>query len=199
MHDENSTRVTLLSENVHVQGRPRKYCSRLELETPRRCMTVSGPGVMITQTERKLPPPPLRAGARLIKTPTFNKTPHYHNSKTRSWRKTPRQARTLPSYVLFLLLDAGAVNFQTPITRCVCICVRVPGVSSVARGSCRLFSLPVASFSRVPLFSKQKPTTPSKQTALPADAAHGYVRIYTHKHTCTSLGCGITGATVTCV
>lgn len=82
--------------------------------------------------------------------------------------------------VLFFLLGAGAVNFQTPITRCVCICVRVPGVSSVARGSCRLFSLPVASFSRVSLFSKQKPTTPSKQTALPADAAHGYARIYTH-------------------
>lgn len=95
--------------------------------------------VSLRNNEALLPPPP-HAAAELIKTPTFNKTPHYHNNiKPSKKKKNPRASLCMhPEWVLFLQ-DAGPADFQTPIMRCVYVCT-VLCVFSVAPGICRLFS-----------------------------------------------------------
>lgn len=125
-----------------------------ELAAPCHCMTVSGPGVMISpRSGEELLPPPLHAAAHLIKTQTFNKTPHYHNSKTRSRRKKKPRGKCAHFPIQHFL----RAFFFFP-TRCgsgefpdanhavfLYLCVRL-GVFSVARGSCRLFSPPLHPF-----------------------------------------------------
>lgn len=55
-----------------------EYCSGQSCNT----LTVFGFQSLVSPRNREaLLPPPLHAAAELIKTPTFNKTPHYHNNK----------------------------------------------------------------------------------------------------------------------
>lgn len=109
-----------------------EYCSGQSCNT----LTVFGFQSLVSPRNREaLLPPPLHAAAELIKTPTFNKTPHYHNNKKTA---TPPWASVCmhPEWVLFLQ-DAGPADFQTPIMRLayVCtVCVYSPWPI------CRLFS-----------------------------------------------------------
>lgn len=154
----------------------------IELVTPCQCLVVSIPSMWLawgTERHRYLRHRTLHAAAQLIKTLTFNKTPHYHNGKTWSWRKTLGLVCTLshPAFLHAFSTGCGSgifpdANHAACMRACVYVCMNVcVRVFSVAHGSCRLFS-PCCILLRISLFSKQKPTTASKQTALIADAAH---------------------------
>lgn len=103
------------------------------------------------------PPPPLHTAAELIKTPTFNKTPRYHNIKPRKKKKSPWARLFMHAQWVPFLQDARPADFQTPITRCLSMRT-VLCVFSVALGICRLFPSRHV-YLQICLFSIEKPTS----------------------------------------
>lgn len=101
----------------------------IELVTPCQCLIVSTPGMWLargTETHCYLHHCTPHTAAQLIKTLTFNKTPHYHNGKTRSWRKTLGLACTLsyPAFLNSFSTGSGSGSFpDANHTVCLCMCV----------------------------------------------------------------------------
>lgn len=97
-----------------------KYCS----DRARNTLPVFSCRRVISLRNRKAPlPPPPHAAAQLIKTLTFNKTPHYHNGKTQSWRKTLGLVCTLSHPVFLHALSMGFGSGRFPdANHAVCLC-----------------------------------------------------------------------------
>lgn len=117
-----------------------EYCSGQSCNT----LTVFRFQSLVSPRNREaLLPPPLHTAAELIKTQTFNKTPHYQNNKKAAGKekknKNPWASLCMhPQWVPFQQ-DVGPADFQTPIMRRAYACT-VLCVFSVALGICRLFS-----------------------------------------------------------
>lgn len=170
-----------------------------KLGTPCRCMfgcQYSRHVISLRNREAPLPPPP-HAAAQLIKTPTFNKTPHYHNGKTQSRRKTLGLVCTLwhPDVLhAFFSWGVGAADFQTPIMQCVYVCLRMyvcvrVCVYSLWPMAAVAFSLPTASLCKfLCSLNKNQQQHQNKQLSLLMPHTHSYAHKSIHTQTHRALG-----------